>query len=314
MQQPKLKVLSLFCGCGGLDYGFHTNDAFEVARSYDSMKHAIDTYELNFPGISQRMDVNRLLESDFELGFDPDVIIGGPPCQDFSMAGKQQLGHRANLTETFIRIVCAYKPKYFVMENVVTIKSVGKEIYTTIIDMLKNANYGVSQHTAYMPDYGIPQKRKRLVLIGELNGVDGAFESAFQNSKQPVASMREYMSQTGIDLGFGQNRHVYRHPRSYKARGVFSIDELYPTVRGCLCKLPQQYTFHPLDTSHDRNDIASPLWTTIARLQTFPVDFKFLENRYNVLIIGNAVPPRFSQVVASMLAAKHHLFNNTTQP
>ena len=299
-----MKVLSLFCGCGGLDYGFHGHPAFEVVRSYDSMKHAVDTYNLNFPGVAVLGDVRQLLEPGFNLGFAPDVILGGPPCQDFSAAGKKTLGDRANLTETFIDIVCKYRPAFFVMENVPTIKTVGKSIYDSIVAKLRSACYGLSIQVIRMQDYGVPQKRRRLVIIGGRDGSDGMFDGLLKDARRPVGSMREYMQQTGIDLGFYSKGHIYRHPRSYACRGVFSIDELYPTVRGCLCKLPASYKFHPHDTCHDRDDIVSPDWSVIARIQTFPESYRFITTgRNNIVIIGNAVPPRFSQALANVLAS-----------
>ena len=66
------------------------------------------------------------------------MIIGGPPCQDFSVAGKKKLGKRSSMTSKFIDIICDIKPKYFIMENVPTIKSIGKDIYTSIISKLKD--------------------------------------------------------------------------------------------------------------------------------------------------------------------------------
>jgi DNA (cytosine-5)-methyltransferase 1 len=101
----QIPVLSLFCGCGGLDWGFHDNPGFRVVRAYDSMKHAVETYNANFSGAEVR-DVTELLSPDFALGFVPGLITGGPPCQDFSVAGLKKLGDRANLTLTYVEVVC----------------------------------------------------------------------------------------------------------------------------------------------------------------------------------------------------------------
>ena len=300
----KLKVLSLFCGCGGLDYGFHQLKEFDVMKSYDSMKHAIETYNLNFTSKAEQFDVKDILTHEFNLGFSPDIIIGGPPCQDFSIAGDKTLGDRANLTETYIDIICKYKPLYFVMENVPTIRTIGKFVYDKIIKKLKEATYGLSVNVIYMPDYCIPQERKRLVIIGKLGGVDGIFDIPLINAKKPIKSIREYIKKTSIDIGLNGKEHVYRHPRNYSRRGVFSIDELYPTVRGCLRKMPPAYKFHEGDTIKIRDSVISPDWNMVARIQTFLPSFKFVDKN-NAIIIGNAVPPKFSEVLANIIATHH---------
>ena len=300
----KLKVLSLFSGCGGLDYGFHNNPAYEVIKSYDSMKHAVDTYNLNFYPKAQQLDVKDILKPEFDLGFAPDVIIGGPPCQDFSVAGAKTLGERANLTETFIDIVCKYRPLYFVMENVPTIRTIGKTVYDNIMQKLKGASYGLSVNVIYMPDYCIPQERKRLVIIGKRGGADALFDKPLIDAKTPVKSIREYTERTGIDIGLNGKEHIYRHPRNYSRRGVYSIDELYPTVRGCLRKMPPAYEFHEGDTTKTREAVVSPDWQMVARIQTFPPSFRFA-SKNNALIIGNAVPPRFSEVLSRIIATDH---------
>lgn len=300
----KLKVLSLFCGCGGLDYGFHQLKEFDVMKSYDSMKHAVETYNLNFTSKAEQFDVKDILTHEFNLGFSPDIIIGGPPCQDFSIAGDKTLGDRANLTETYIDIICKYKPLYFVMENVPTIRTIGKSVYDKIIKKLKEATYGLSVNVIYMPDYCIPQERKRLVIIGKLGGVDGIFDTPLINAKKPIKSIREYIKKTSIDFGLNGKEHIYRHPRNYSRRGVFSIDELYPTVRGCLRKMPPAYEFHEGDTIKIRDSVISPDWNMVARIQTFPPSFKFVDKN-NAIIIGNAVPPKFSEVLANIIATHH---------
>lgn len=301
---PPMQVLSLFCGCGGLDYGFHMNEHFVVRKSYDAMKQAVDTYNLNFSSKAEQKDVRELLDPTFDLGFAPDVILGGPPCQDFSVAGAKTLGERANLTEVFVDVIRRYRPLYFVMENVPTIRTIGRSVYEVIVEKLCNASYGLSTQVVYMPDYGIPQERKRLIMIGERYGRDHAFVHPLIEAKMPVRSLREFMENSDIDLGLEGKEHIYRHPRNYSRRGVYSIDELYPTVRGCLRKMPPVYTFHDKDSTRIREAVASPDWSMAAKIQSFPPSFRFLEKN-NALIIGNAVPPRFSEVVAEVIATHH---------
>ena len=297
-----LNVLSLFCGCGGLDDGFHRNAAFNLARSMDNMKHAVETHNLNFPKRAEVRDVKDLLKPEFPLGFSPDVVIGGPPCQDFSSAGDQTLGDRANLTEVFAQVIRKYAPRYFVMENVPAIKKTGKPVYDKVVGMMKEDGYGLTERVVYMPDYGIPQGRSRLIIIGVKGGKDDELAAALDREKVPVASIQDYMTKYGVDLGLDGKKFIYRHPRTYDRRGVFGIDELYPTVRGVVRKMSPTYKFHEGDKSKDRAEIKEdPGWELVARIQTFPADFKWLRKN-NALIVGNAVPPQFSKVLAKIIA------------
>ena len=309
-----MNVLSLFSGCGGLDHGFYEHSAFTICYAIDSMPHAVDIYNKNFSPESPHavcMDVLRLLDDDLELGFVPDVIIGGPPCQDFSSAGRQVLGARAALTPAFCAIVVRHRPQFFVMENVPAIRTTGREILARIESQFRTAGYGLTSRVVKMSDYGIPQSRKRFFMIGELGGEDDTFQGALDAAKQPVRSIREYMVRNpGLDMGLGGKNFVYRHPRSYARRGVFSIDELHPTVRGCLRRMPPPYSFHAGDKCKDREAIANPTVLTVARMQTFPPGFVWGDShkKNTVVVIGNAVPPAFSAVLARIIASRtHHL-------
>ena len=308
MSSP-LKVLSLFSGCGGLDYGFHHNSAFSVEKAFDSMKYAVDVYNANYETegvdvVGEVLDVQELLNENDKIHFSPDIIIGGPPCQDFSVAGTMQLGTRANLTKVFTDIVVKYKPKYFVMENVPTIKTVGKQIYDSVLDQFKYAGYEVSSVMVHMPDYGVPQMRKRMIVIGVLGSGSTTIMQMLIERKDNVKSLREYIQKTGINFNLDGKEHVYRHPCNYSRRGVISIDELYPTVRGVLRKMPPTYNFHENDTCKTREGVLNPTWQFAALIQTFPSDFKF-GPKNNALIIGNSVPPKFSKILAEVISQFH---------
>ena len=113
-----MKTVDLFCGCGGLSLGFQ-NCGYEIVGAFDCWKPAIDCYTRNFNHRACELNLSRkntALKAIRPLN--PEVIIGGPPCQDFSSAGFRQEGDRANLTISFAKIVKSIKPKYFVMENV----------------------------------------------------------------------------------------------------------------------------------------------------------------------------------------------------
>jgi len=113
-----LKAVDLFSGCGGLSLGFQLED-FDVVAAFEWWDAAIKCYEAIFSHPVLKYDLTKTDEAIEEIRkYSPDIIIGGPPCQDFSHAGKRIEAGRAELTECFAKIVVGYSPKCFVMENV----------------------------------------------------------------------------------------------------------------------------------------------------------------------------------------------------
>jgi len=117
-----LRTVDLFSGCGGMSLGFQ-NAGFEIIGAFDNWKIAIDIYKNNFEHPIYNYDLSTSESKNFIASLKPDVIIGGPPCQDFSSAGKQDdtLG-RADLTISYAEIINEIQPTWFVMENVERIK------------------------------------------------------------------------------------------------------------------------------------------------------------------------------------------------
>lgn len=299
-----LKVIDLFAGCGGLSLGFQ-NGGYNIVSAFDNWKEAIKLYRKNFNHEIIECDLNDL-KGDYTIfkNYNPDMIIGGPPCQDFSSAGKrnENLG-RGDLTVTFAELIGEIKPQWFVMENVDRI--IKSERYNIAYNIFKNTGYGLTQCTLDASLCGVPQKRKRFFLVGELNGLDNALEYYFLKnlSKKPM-TIRDYL---GDSLGI---EHYYRHPRNYNRRGIFSIDEPSPTVRGVNRPIPKGFKGHPRDTAKVSSEIR-PL-TTIERsyIQTFPKDYIFEGSKTNLeQMIGNAVPVKLAEYVANCI--KEYISSST---
>ena len=168
-----MKVISLFTGCGGLDLGFESS-GFEIVVINDSWNKAIETYQANHKkydyeivlgDITKKEIHDRIIQSSKKHKV--DLVIGGPPCQEFSSAGERNgNGKRANLTPEFAEIVCQIKPKWVVMENVNTIRTIGERQLKKCKNILHEAGYGITSVILNAEEFGVPQKRKRLVLIG----------------------------------------------------------------------------------------------------------------------------------------------------
>lgn len=296
-----MKFIDLFAGCGGMTLGFQ-NAGFEAVAAFDNWKPAVQVYRANFSHNIHSFDLSNWQESLTTLNaYQFDMIIGGPPCQDFSHAGKrnEDLG-RADLTISFAQIVAQAKPKWFVMENVD--RTVKSQRYRQADEILRAAGYSLTQRILDANQCGVPQKRKRLFLIGELglsiSADSRALASYLDNSltTKPM-SVRDYL---GDDLDI---THYYRHPRNYSRRAVFSIDEPSPTVRGVNRPIPKTYKMHPKDTSPISENVR--LLTTLERsyLQTFPKGFHFAGSKTDLeQMIGNAVPVKQAEYIARCIS------------
>ena len=288
-----MKIVDLFCGCGGLSLGFE-NAGFQVVAAYDKWDAALNVYKENFCHYCSSLDLSDVKTSVEEISkHNPDMIIGGPPCQDFSSAGKRDENNgRGDLTVNYAQIISIIRPKWFVMENVARITKTEK--LTTALDIFKRAGYGLSYQVLDASLCGVPQKRKRFFMIGKLHEQDG-FMKRFIDiniSKKPM-TVRDYF---GTSLGI---EYYYRHPRSYVRRGIFSIDEPSPTIRGVNRPMPAGYKIHANDPVKSKEGIR-PL-TTLERsyIQTFPKSFVFSGSKTDMeQMIGNAVPVKLAEFVA----------------
>ena len=140
-----MKVVDLFCGCGGMSLGLQ-NAGFEIVAAYDNWGPAITIYRKNFTHPVYNKDLLDLDSVDDIIRFTPEMIVGGPPCQDFSISGKRNFaGKRANLTTRFAEIVSAIKPEWFIMENVYNIEK--SPVLPLAIETLQKVGYGLTKPT-----------------------------------------------------------------------------------------------------------------------------------------------------------------------
>ncbi len=275
-----------------MSLGFH-EAGFEIKAAFDNWKPAIEVYRANFPHQVFDLDLSHDFDLEILRRFQPQMIIGGSPCQDFSSAGKRDetLG-RADLTLKFAEILADVKPEWFVMENVSRIEK--SRILIETKEILKNAGYGLTAKVLDANFYGVPQTRKRFFLIGHLFSADDFLRDYLEMKRTKKAlSVAAYF---GEDL---DTEFYYRHPRSYLRRGIYSVHEPSPTVRGVNRPIPKTYVKHPQDACEPDENVR-PL-TTIerSRLQTFPKDFKFFGNKSDLeQMIGNAVPAKLAEGIA----------------
>ena len=335
-------VLDLFCGCGGLSLGFE-QAGFHVLLGIDIWEDALKTYKHNCTSSRTLCaDMSSLTGkevADIINGEKVDVIIGGPPCQGFSIAGKRIVDDERNkLYKGFVRMVEYFKPKAFVMENVPNILSIGNGVVKdTIIRDFESLGYTVAVKVLLASDYGVPQNRRRAIFVGLRGGNEFIFPIPFDTKKvtaeEALSDLPEHTVDDGGAYPFpplsqyqqlmrSKSNCLYNHQTTTHNQKTIDIISLVPdggnykdlpvelqSTRKVhiawtrLCSTKPSFT---IDTGHNHhfhylyNRV--PTVRESARLQSFPDNFVFLGNKGSQLRqVGNAVPPFFSKQIASQL-------------
>lgn len=318
-----MKVISLFAGCGGLDLGFE-KAGFDVvwANEYDSSIHA--TYRQNHPKTQLcTLDIRNIKANDIP---DCDGIIGGPPCQSWSLGGKC-LGiedDRGKLVYDYIRIVREKKPKFFIMENVpgmVTPRHI--DVFNEFLDLFRNAGYIVKYELIDAADFRIPQNRQRVIIVGIRNDLNVEYLFPTKLDSIPVTLLKAIgdlktpptpynNERVNVENNAIPNHDYYTGPYNSKfmARNrVRGWDELSFTIQA----LAKNEPLHPQApkmvyvSPQERQFVKGKeqLYRRLsvrecARIQTFPDSFRFVYEKVTdgYKMVGNAVPPRLAYHIA----------------
>ena len=291
-----MRVVDLFCGCGGLSLGF-VKAGMEIVAAFDNWTDALAVYRNNFRHPAIRADLMDI-DTSVELirPYAPDMIIGGPPCQDFSSAGKRDENNgRGDLTVAYAEIISRIRPQWFVMENVERILKTQK--LQDAIHIFRNSGYGLTYTVLNAALCGVPQRRKRFVMIGKLGEQDDFIRNTLlENLSDHEMSVAEYF---GVKLPI---KYYYRHPRSYVRRGIFSTSEPSATIRGVNRPMPNGYKLHPGDPVDSLEGIRPLTSRERSMIQTFPENFSFEGTKTNIeQMIGNAVPVNLGTFVADAI-------------
>ena len=167
----KYNVVDLFAGVGGLSYGFAHSDKFDIVLANEWIPDIAKAYSLNHPDVEMlNMNICDLTEDLLKEklnGKSIDVVVGGPPCQSYSTAGKREIDDRANLFLEYKRILTILNPKIFIFENVVGVLSMDSgKLFNKIQLEFKSIGYDLKYKVLNAADYGVPQLRKRVILVG----------------------------------------------------------------------------------------------------------------------------------------------------
>lgn len=334
----KPKVLDLFSGCGGMSLGFE-QAGFAIELGIDNCSDALSTFKKNHKN-SNIINADLLTLNPSEINFDAvDVIIGGPPCQGFSIAGKRVIEDKRNdLYKSFMKFVKYFKSKAFVMENVPNILSIGNgSIKNKIINDFTDLGYTVECKVLMASDFGVPQNRKRAFFVGMANGVSFDFSkistvsritsqeaisdlpdvSITDNSKYPLLCVSDYQKK----IRNGSTR-LFNHQLTQHKEKTIKIISLVPDggnykdlpehlkgsrkVNIAWTRLNSKKPSFTIDTGHRHHFHYKfnrvPTVRESARIQSFPDDFIFLGNKTSQYKqVGNAVPPLLAECLGNKL-------------
>ena len=293
------RCIDLFSGCGGLSLGFQMAGV-DVVAACENWHDAADVYRKNFNHDVHEIDLTDVsAASELVSRYNVDGIIGGPPCQDYSTAGKKQEGDRARLTCCFARIVHNVWPSFFVMENVARAQK--SDAYKAARAIFLASGYNIAEIVLDAAYCGVPQHRKRFFCVGLLRDVP-FFDELFNGVARAMCAekpltVRDYMGDK-IDYDF-----YYRHPRNYHRRAVYSVDEPAATVRGTSMRgVAPSFPGHPSDAAPVHAQMHVMSLRELARVQTFPDTFIF-DGKQTAIgqMLGNSVPVNLAKFVATVL-------------
>lgn len=320
--------IELFAGCGGLSTGF-LDAGLHVAAGFEIDRRAVEAYDYNHAYRGSRGYVADLGEATgaellARAGIDrADFVIGGPPCQPFSIVGKRQgtSDRRASLIDHFVRIIAEMEPAAFLLENVPNLATIeGGRVLDQAKAALARLGFTVDHRIVSAADYGVPQNRKRLIVMGvkgrrevrfpePTHGIDG---QSFRTAADAIGDLPDAgeFGETGV-FNHEPTAHcddiLERFSRlepGKREKGSFH-DRLHPD-RPSYTLRAGSGNFSPLRPVHYRHNRVVTVRES-ARLQGFGDEFLWpdsIPRLQQYRQVGNAVPPPLAEAIARSLAAQ----------
>lgn len=312
------KVISMFSGAGGLDMGFH-NKGFQILWANDFAKDACETYDLwanyNIDGTRKNKEDCTIIEcgdiSKIDLnsvlpGVEVDVVLGGFPCQGFSLAGPRQVDDSRNiLYRHFVEMVRIKNPKVLVAENVIGIKTLGEgAVFEKIIEDFTDLGYTMSAPTVNAKNYGVPQDRMRVIFIGIRNDIchNGAY--IFPSGDLKIVTLKEALADLppvnmeDVCQASFSSRYMSRNRKRDFNDVSFTIPAMAKQVP--LSPDSDGMVYADIDKFEFEGENRRLSYKEAAAIQTFPSDMVFcgdLDSKYKQ--IGNAVPVKLAEAIAT---------------
>lgn len=314
------KIIDLFAGCGGLTYGFWKNN-FNIVETIEHWKPALDTYNFNFNKNETVKDITDPdVISNIEASFKDkiDIVIGGFPCQGYSMAGKRDPNDERNqLYKHTIDVIAKVRPKLFVLENVKGILSFKESDGVLVIDKIINKLSKIGYYSKYIlldaSNFGVAQKRERVIFIGSKKSNKSSVDrviNMLSNVKNKIRTVYDAiydLKNRDEDKNFN---HIFTNHTQQMLKKIENTPQGKSVMNGYSDAFRRQYYDKPSTTVKENhggvhihpelNRVMTP--RELARLQSFPDEFIFSSTKSNILKqIGNAVPPKLSEEIVKII-------------
>lgn len=303
-----MNVIDLFCGCGGMTHGL-TEAGLNVVAGIDIWDIAIQSYSANCQHTAVCADLTQLSPEDFDKQYnisqnDIDIVVGSPPCQSFSMAGRRKPNDPRNLLYMeYVKYIDYFQPKALLMENVIGMLSMKNESGKKVIDVIMqylSVNYNCIICKVYASDFEVPQNRRRVIIIGirkdlniipqhpEIVSVERFAVKTVLEAKDNIPA-NHYLSQKAIN-GIKNKKEKSKQKGNGFGAQFLDIDKPSYTI-------PARYWKDGYDAlvKYDENTIRRLTILELKRIQSFPDDYKLIGTKQDIITqIGNAVPCRLA--------------------
>lgn len=297
----ELNYIDLFSGCGGLSLGIK-QAGFTKLCDVEILQHAYETLKINFPESHHyNGDIAEFDPKNYIDGKAVHLVVGGPPCQGFSVAGKRNVkDERNNLFNQFLRIVKELNPYFFVLENVPGILTLGGgDFHNKIVKVFEDIGYSVSVRILESANYGVPQLRTRAVFIGNRLNLKNPYPKIQYTTDEYKTIDSAISDLEAIPRNKEINHEWTEHSKSFieRIKKVKQGCSLYDTFADSYKRQRIGEPSMAIKENHGGTHIHYKLDRCIsaremARLQSFPDTFKFWGTHKQTFIqIGNAVPP-----------------------
>ena len=278
---------------------------FKIIGAYDNDKKCVETYKQNIGEYAESLDLSEFNPSDLKTA---DILIGGFPCQDFSRCGPERglSSKRGNLYLALVKYMAKHQPSVVVAENVQGLENLGGgTVMSTIIEDFEAQGYRVNVWKLFAPDYGVPQTRRRLFLVGirkDLKGFPDLPEkthkpNAYRSIKWAIGDLESYIDDSKV-----WNQSQYFRAKRIKTKSERCWGQGDETSQAD----KPSYTIRANPHSRVQFHYSLERRLTVrecARIQTFPDKFVFpFSTTVNVSQIGNAVPPILAHEVAKSIS------------
>jgi DNA (cytosine-5)-methyltransferase 1 len=302
--EENIKVLDLFCGCGGMTKGLE-DAGLEVVAGIDVWDKAIANYKKNFSHLGLCKDLTSYSPQDFEKETSikyVDMIVGGPPCQGFSIGGKRDPNDpRNSLFIEYVKYLNHFKPKVFIMENVIGILSMKTDNKEQVIDIIiqeLSQNYDCKIYKLYASDFEVPQNRRRVIIIGfrkDLNIKYEEIELVIKNPDDRVPVKTVLQNKEDVDKSYFLSERALEGIRKKKQKSKETnkgFGAQFLNINKPSYTIPARYWKDGYDAlvKYSEDDVRRLTILELKRIQSFPDNYVLEGSKKDVIMqIGNAV-------------------------